>query len=240
MVWSARAPGEPMLHSGKRAKRSEADAMAASPRQPALTVAHAPPDLSSTDCAQRTDAETQRRFRELMLPHLDAAYNLARYLARDEDMAADVVQDAFVRALRGFATYREGNAKAWLLAIVRNVFLTGARARGSGRTVSLEAHVKSDGEPGDSERDIWDPAQDTPEMALVRSDESRLMQDLIGALPPPFRETLVLRELEELSYQEIAAATGAPIGTVMSRLARARGMLERAWRRHNSDREQSG
>src|SRR3954463_13656351 len=88
------------------------------------------------------DAEAQQHFRALMLPHLDAAYTLARYLTRDEDVAQDLVQDAFVRALRGFGNYRGENARAWLLAIVRNLFLSSATARSSDRTVSLEADPK--------------------------------------------------------------------------------------------------
>jgi RNA polymerase sigma factor (sigma-70 family) len=197
-------------------------------------------DLASSDRAHMLDAEAQQHFRALMLPHLDAAYTLARYLTRDEDVAQDLVQDAFVRALRGFGNYRGENAKAWLLAIVRNLFLSSATARSSDRTVSLEAYVRPDcGEPDGSARELWDPDQDTPETALIRSSESRSVRDLIEALPVPFRETLVLRELEELSYQQIATATGSPVGTVMSRLARARQMLERAWRRrHGSNLEQ--
>jgi len=104
-------------------------------------------------------------------------------------------------------------------------------ARASGGTVSLEAHLHGDPGRDGAAPQLWDPDQDTPETALVRSDESGRVRDLIEALPEPFRETLVLRELEELSYREIAAATGSPIGTVMSRLARARQMLEQAWRR---------
>jgi len=176
------------------------------------------------------DTEAQRRFRDLMLLHLDAAYTLARYLARDEDMAQDLVQDAFVRALRGFDSYRGENAKAWLLAIVRNLFLSSAKARRSDGIVSLDAYRQHDREPDGSAREIWDPDQETPETALIRSDASRCVRDLIEALPVPFRETLILRELEELSYQQIATATESPVGTVMSRLARARQMLERAWR----------
>src|SRR5215212_9464400 len=197
-------------------------------------------DLASSDRAHMLDAEAQQHFRDLMLPHLDAAYTLARYLTQDEDVAQDLVQDAFVRALRGFGSYRGENAKAWLLAIVRNLFLSSATARGSDRTVSLEAYTQHDREPDGSARELWDPDQDTPETALIRSNESRGIRDLIEALPVPFRETLVLRELEELSYQQIATATGSPVGTVMSRLARARQMLERAWRRrHGSNPEQT-
>src|SRR3954466_4995790 len=101
-------------------------------------------DRAPSDRAHMLDTEAQQHFRTLMLPHLDAAYTLARYLARDEDRAQDLVQDAFVRALRGFHTYRGEKAKAWLLAIVRNLFLTNAAARGSARTVSLEAYLQPD------------------------------------------------------------------------------------------------
>jgi RNA polymerase sigma-70 factor, ECF subfamily len=239
MCWGADGAVEVTPRSGKRARPRGEDAALARPGQALPMAVHGQADSALPDGNGAASAEARTGFRDLMLPHLDAAYNLARYLARDEDIAQDIVQEAFVRALRAFGTYRGENAKAWLLAIVRNVFLTEARARGSGRTVSLEAYLGGDREPDEPGREIWDPDQETPETALLRSDESRCMRDLIEALPVPFRETLVLRELEELSYQQIATATGAPIGTVMSRLARAREMLERMWRgRHDSNREQ--
>ena len=228
MGWSADAAVGPTPSGGRARPRIEADTPFAGPGQARPMALHGQTDWSAHDGAT-ADAAARTRFRDLMLPHLDAAYTLARYLARDEDMAQDVVQDAFVRALRAFPTYRDENAKAWLLTIVRNVFLTTAKARGSGRTVSLEAYLH-DREPDGSGRELWDPDQETPETALIRSDESRSVRDLIEALPVPFRETLILRELEELSYQQIATATNSPIGTVMSRLARARQMLERAWK----------
>src|SRR3954470_17916126 len=236
---------EVALKSGSRAPnppqpRGGLEALYAGAAWIAPTVASGPAHRSSSGRSAMPDIEAQQRFRDLMLPHLDAAYTLARYLARDEDVAQDLVQDAFVRALRGFGNYRGENARAWLLAIVRNLFLSSATARSSDRTVSLEAYVRPDcGEPDGSARELWDPDQDTPETALIRRSESRSVRDLIEALPVPFRETLVLRELEELSYQQIATATGSPVGTVMSRLARARQMLERAWRRrHGSNLEQ--
>src|SRR3954453_23164557 len=236
--------GEVAFRSGSRAPntpqpRGGLEAPCAGATWIAPTVPSGPADRSCSGRTPMPDTEAQQRFRDLMLPHLDAAYTLARYLARDEDMAQDLVQDAVVRALRGFPNYRGENAKAWLLAIVRNLFLSSATARSSDRTVSLEAYVRPDcGEPDGSARELWDPDQDTPETALIRSSESRSIRDLIEALPVPFRETLVLRELEELSYQQIATATGSPVGTVMSRLARARQMLERAWRRrHNPNPE---
>jgi RNA polymerase sigma factor (sigma-70 family) len=157
--------------------------------------------------------EDQQRFRALVLPHLDAAYSFARYLCRDASLAEDLVQDAFLRAFKGFAGFRGGDPKAWLFAIVRSSHLTWARSRGA----TLSA-VPEDVEARPAE-------DDTPEEALVRQGEVEMVRGAIGALPEPFRETLVLRELDELSYREIAEVTQAPIGTVMSRLARARTML---------------
>jgi RNA polymerase sigma-70 factor (ECF subfamily) len=186
-------------------------------------------------------ADLARRFRELMLPHLDAAYNLARYLLRDPVAADDVVQDAFLRAFRSFDGYRGGDPKAWILAIVRNCCYTSARVTASHLTVPLEAaEAAHKGDPGDGSTrsaGLVDPS-DSPETATVRHDEITTMRELIEELPVPFREALVLRELEELSYQEIAEATEAPIGTVMSRLARARHLLADAWRRRTGDREE--
>jgi RNA polymerase sigma factor (sigma-70 family) len=185
------------------------------------------------------DGEAQIRFRALMLPHLDAAYNLARYLTREGDAAQDLVQEAFVRALKGFGHYRGENAKAWLLTIVRNCFLT-QKGKGPARTVSLEDYLFPGRDPGAAAPDLWDPDQETAETALIRRDDQREIRELLEALPPAFREMLVLRELEELSYKEIAAVTDTPIGTVMSRLARARQMLAAAWtRRQAGGREQA-
>src|SRR3954452_12515445 len=212
--------GEVAFKSGYRAPntpqpRGGLEAPCAGATWIAPTVASGPADRSSSGRTPMPGTEAEQRFRDLMLPHLDAAYTLARYLARDEDLAQDLVQDAFVRALRGFPNYRGENAKAWLLAIVRNLFLSSAKARSSDRIVSLEAYRQHDHEPDGSARELWDPDQDTPETALIRSNESRGIRDLIEALPVPFRETLVLRELEELSYQQIATATGIPVGSVM-------------------------
>lgn len=178
-----------------------------------------------------------RRFRELMLPHLDAAYNLARYLLRDPVAAEDVAQDAFLRAFRAFEGYRGGDPKAWILAIVRNCCHTWAKAAASDLAVPLEGIGTDRGDDAsdasDRRAELVDP-EDSPETAAVRHNEIATMRELINDLPIPFRETLVLRELEELSYQEIATATGTPIGTVMSRLARARHLLAEAWRQHTA------
>jgi RNA polymerase sigma-70 factor (ECF subfamily) len=163
------------------------------------------------------------RFRELMLPHLDAAYNLARYLTNDANTAEDVVQEAFLRAFRSFETYRGGPPRAWLFAILRNCW----RDR-VGEQVRRERVVVSDATLSESQAEAVAavPADsDTPEESLARAREIDTVRGVIAALPEPFRETLVLREMEEMSYREIASVTGVPIGTVMSRLARAREML---------------
>ncbi|MDE2051980.1 MAG: sigma-70 family RNA polymerase sigma factor [Gammaproteobacteria bacterium] len=161
-------------------------------------------------------------FAAIALPHLDAAFNLARWLTGSRADAEDVVQEAMVRALTYFPTYRGGSGRAWILQIVRNTAYGALKARrgerGAGHTgVDAAADIES----------IPDLADD-PERALILSDDLERMDALIASLPLELRETLVLRELEELSYREIAQITAAPIGTVMSRLWRARRMLTQA------------
>jgi RNA polymerase sigma factor (sigma-70 family) len=151
------------------------------------------------------------RFRMTMLPHMDAAYNYACYLSRDLVLAEDVTQDAFLKAFRSFDNYRGGSAKAWLFAIVRNCFHDATKARG---TVMSEATYLSE---------AADPSD--PETVLLGKHDVEQVRTAIAKLAEPFRETLILRELEALSYKEIAALTEVPIGTVMSRLARARKLL---------------
>jgi RNA polymerase sigma-70 factor (ECF subfamily) len=168
--------------------------------------------------ARAPESHQARQFHDLILPHLDSAYSFARYLARDATAAEDIVQEAFLRAYRALPSYRGGSAKAWLFAIVRNSFLDWAAARRGAASVVVEAETWRLSA-------IADPRQVSPEEALVRSGEIGAVRATIENLPEPFRETLVLRELEELSYKEISVLTGAPIGTVMSRLARARQML---------------
>lgn len=172
------------------------------------------------------DRRDERRFRELMLPHLDAAYSLARYLLTDPSAAEDVVQEAYLRAYRAFPGYRGGEAKAWLLTIVRHAAFSWRKAERTRRAVVGDSHGF-----GDSTvvlEQIGDPDQDSAETTLVRAGETARVRRAIAALPDPFRETVILRELEALSYREIAALTDAPIGTVMSRLARARTLLAQA------------
>jgi RNA polymerase sigma-70 factor, ECF subfamily len=155
------------------------------------------------------------RFETLVLPHLDAAYNLARWLTRDADDAEDVVQDACVRAMRYVGSLRGNEARAWFLTIVRNAFH------------DWLAH----NHPADLDfdNDAIDAAVDTvsldPQQSAARTSELRLAADVVAALPLQFREVLIMRELEELSYKEIARVIDAPIGTVMSRLSRARELL---------------
>ncbi|MBW8843132.1 MAG: sigma-70 family RNA polymerase sigma factor [Sphingomonadales bacterium] len=158
-----------------------------------------------------------------MLPHLDAAYNLARYLTNDASIAEDVVQESFLRAFRSFETYRGGPPRAWLFAILRNCW----RDR-VGEQIRRERVVVSDASLSEAQSEAVAavPAEsDTPEESLARAREVDTVRGVIAALPEPFRETLILREMEDMSYREIASVTGVPIGTVMSRLARAREML---------------
>jgi len=164
-----------------------------------------------------------QEFLTLILPHLDGAYNLARYLTRDAQLSEDVVQEAMLRAFRSFSQYRGGSPRAWLFAIVRNC----SRTAQSGRSGAVSL-VVSDSALGDEAAaelsNKADPAPGPEEELLRKADVDRV-RAAIEAIPEPFRETVVLRDLEDLSYAEIATVTGVPIGTVMSRLSRARGML---------------
>ena len=159
------------------------------------------------------------RFEALVLPHLDAAYNLARWLTRDANDAEDVVQDACVRAMRYLDAMRDGDARAWFLTIVRH-----ATYDWLGRNRPSEI-ARDDGSAIAS---AVDTAAVDPLNAAMRHAESRALADAVGALPLVYREVLILRELEELSYKQIAHIVDIPVGTVMSRLARARGMLQRS------------
>ena len=159
------------------------------------------------------------RFEELVLPHLDAAHNLARWLTRDPDDAEDVAQEACLRALKYIGGLHGKDARAWFLTIVRHAFYDWC-----GRNRPAEI-ARDDGTA--IEMAVDDAAID-PEQAALRSAESRLLADAVAELPLPYREVIILRELEELSYKEIARVADIPVGTVMSRLARARGLLQRS------------
>jgi RNA polymerase sigma-70 factor (ECF subfamily) len=210
-----------------------------------------------------------QRFEDLFLPYLDAAYSLARFLARDPVAADDIVQESFLRAFRSFGSYRGGDAKSWLLTIVRNCSFDWSKSNRRAAGVVADAHRSSSLSAGDragtaevgidgtitgrddndtaagrnltaavsdsagdslgrwipNPDELGDCSQDGPETAVIRQSEIDEVRAMIRRLPEPFRETLVLRELEELSYKQIAEVTGVPVGTVMSRLARARQML---------------
>lgn len=165
------------------------------------------------------------RFSQLILPHLDGAYNLACYLTRDPVLSQDIVQDAFVRAFRAFAQFRDGSARAWLFSIVRNCCRT-AQSGQSG-VLSLVIQESSLGDDAASTLNEQVDPSPTPEEELIRRTEINRLRAAIEAMPEPFREAIVLRDLEDLSYAEIAEVTGVPIGTVMSRLSRGRSMLAR-------------
>ena len=156
-------------------------------------------------------------FEQLVLPHLDAAYNLARWLIGDERDAEDVTQEACLRAFRFFGGYRGGDARAWLLAIVRRSAWTW-----------LQKNRREDALEFDEELHGGEDQGQTPAVALERADGLHALQREIALLPAVFREAIVLREIENCSYKEIAEIAGVPIGTVMSRLARARSLLQAA------------
>jgi RNA polymerase sigma factor (sigma-70 family) len=169
-------------------------------------------------------SDRTRRFEAAMLPHLDAAFNLARWLLRDEHHAQDVVQDAYLRAFRFFESFRGGDARPWLLAIVRNACFTWMKDN----KLAAE-HVEFDEAlDGDSVDPTMHRAEGNPETLLLQKLESARIDKAIEDLPPVFREVIVLRELEDLSYEEIAQCVSVPVGTVMSRLSRARAMLRSA------------
>jgi RNA polymerase sigma-70 factor (ECF subfamily) len=164
-------------------------------------------------------------FRALALPHLDDVYSLARYLLRNSADAEDAAQECYLRAFRQFETFRGGPIKPWLLAILRNVCRAEYARRGG-----LAAMVTEGLDAAEHCKDgLWGDGEDTPEAHALRRFDGETVQRLIARLPDHFRETLVLREINDLSYREIADIVGAPVGTVMSRLARARALLREAW-----------
>ena len=158
------------------------------------------------------------RFANVVMPHIDDAYRLAHWLTGNNTDAEDVVQDASLRAFRAIRGYAGGSARAWLLSIVRNTAYSWLRTNRPTAVVTvddLEAVELAQANPGD-------PNAETPETTLLTEIDAEQLRAAIAALPAPFRETLVLRDIEGLDYREIAQTTEVPIGTVMSRLARAR------------------
>lgn len=157
------------------------------------------------------------RFEQVTLPHLSAAHNLARWLTSDDQDAADVVQEAYLRALRSFDTFRGGDGRAWLLAIVRNACWDHLRRHRPHELASFDEDLHTP-----------DTAGPTPETLLIQQADQARVRAAMEALPSSWREVLILREMEGMSYKEIAEVAGIPIGTVMSRLARARSGLQQA------------
>lgn len=198
---------------GRRIEAGRARAFSATAGQRAM------PFNSSSE-----DTEKAQRFRDAALPYLDDAYTLARYLLRNADDAEDAVQECYLRALKHFDSYRGPAMKPWLFAILRNVCRAEYARRASSPTTDI------DGIPeGAEQTPLWHEVPDTPETQMLRERDASAIQKIVSTLGEPFRETFVLREIHNLSYREIADIIAAPVGTVMSRLARARAMLRSAW-----------
>jgi len=166
------------------------------------------------------------RFEAQVLPHLDAAYRFARWLSRSSVDADDLVQDAVLRAFRGFDGLRGTDAKAWLLTIVRNCYSTSFKQQRRGDMVPLPP-----GDDPDSATLLVEEAAG-PEAEAILADDRRSLDAIMQTLPQEYREILILREIEDLDYREIAQVISTPIGTVMSRLARARAALKKQWHTH--------
>ena len=179
-------------------------------------VTHRAGEHEAASTPVRGPCSPLENFEVAFLPHLDAAYNLARWLLHNETDARDAVQEAFLQAFRSFDQFRGAEPKAWLLAIVRNTCTT--RRRRAGRE---HRHVTFDEWTHRSPADV-----PTAEERMVQEDDAAILRECIGRLPKEFREALILREFEDMSYRQIARAASLPVGTVMSRLARARQRLE--------------
>jgi RNA polymerase sigma-70 factor (ECF subfamily) len=170
------------------------------------------------------DAGEITRFEQTVLPHLDDAYNLARWLTRREHDADDVLQESLLRAYRFFGGFRGGDARVWLLAIVRNSSYSW-----------LDRHKDRQGtEPFDEQIHTADVGLLSPESQTIAQEDQALVRRSIETLSPEFREAIVLRELEGMSYKQIAAIAQVPLGTVMSRLARARDLLQESLGKYSS------
>jgi len=171
------------------------------------------------------DHDKARRFRDAALPHLDDVFTFARYLMRNTADAEDAVQECYMRALDHFDSYRGPAIKPWLLAILRNVCV----AEFARRRKQPAPAASADADSAEEETPMWQEPQASPEAVVLRQHDDETIRRLVAALPEPFREAIVLREINELSYREIADVAGVPVGTVMSRLARARSLLRAAW-----------
>jgi RNA polymerase sigma-70 factor (ECF subfamily) len=175
------------------------------------------------------DSASTRRFEQLALPHLDAAYNLARWLTRNDQDAEDVVQEAYLRAFRFFESFRGDAVRPWLLAIVRHTCYSWLHKN---RPAEVVAVFDDEGEQAQGnacfDPEIAGAGGGNPEAIALQNAHRRMLNDAIAALPLGFREVLILRELEDMSYKEIARIIDVPMGTVMSRLARARKLLQQS------------
>jgi len=170
--------------------------------------------------------DERRQFEEIFLPHLDAAYNLARWIVHNDQDAQDIVQEAFIRAFKGFQGFRGGNGRAWLLTIVRNTAYTWMNKRMPDQ--KLVPYVE------ERHANIISIDQSTSESVLEKRRQD--LSDALKRLPSEFREVIVLYEIEGLSYKELALSLGVPVGTVMSRLSRARRRLQQDFAQSNSRR----
>ena len=169
------------------------------------------------NCNRVPEKAEHARFEQAVLPHLGAAYNLARWITGNDHDAEDVVQESYLRALKFFGGFRGENSRPWLLTIVRNTCFTWLRQN---RFSELNTEL-------DEEIHHMEPALGNPESILLATAQSELVRKAIEELPPEFREVVILREMEDLSYREIADIASIPVGTVMSRLARARSRLQK-------------
>jgi RNA polymerase sigma-70 factor (ECF subfamily) len=174
-----------------------------------------------------TGARADRRFEDAMLPHLGAAYEVARWLTGSSHDAEDIVQEAYLRAFRFFDGWQGDNARAWLLAIVRNTAMSWLKHNRPKHVASMAPDALAVASEWAMQR--GDLAAATPEMEAIELAERSDLLCVLEAMPALFKEVIVLRELQDFSYREIAAITGVPEGTVMSRLARARAELRRLW-----------
>jgi len=208
-------PSEPARGNGRPAGRASAD-----DRPPAVEQHHRhttwPHPVQAARDQQVPEPTTHARFEDAVLPHLNAAYNLARWLTRNDQDAEDVVQEAYMRAWKFFGSFHGGESRPWLLTIVRRTCYTWLQHNRSYAGVT----------EFDDERHSVASAEANPETLLLHRVDAQELRRALEALPIEFREVIILRELEDCSYKEIAAITGVPLGTVMSRLARARQRLQ--------------
>jgi RNA polymerase sigma-70 factor (ECF subfamily) len=185
--------------------------------------------LSWKRAAQGTNAQPpgfEDRFEDLAMPLLPALYNVAHWLTRNANDAEDLVQETFLKSLRGFAGFETGsNFKAWIFRILRNTYLTSRSGLAARRTVALDEELEGDGESAPPAYPESAIDRQTPELNLIRLTDRAALHRAMEKLPPPLLEVVLLCDVEEMKYKEIAAILEVPIGTVMSRIARARAHL---------------